>query len=155
FSPWKYLTEPLTRNLLESAGWHAPDGERLPTGNELITTFLEPLAAHPWLAPHLRLGHRVLSVSRRGLDKVKTAGRDRAPFELVVRTPAGATDRIMARAVVDASGTWRDPNPLGAGGIPAVGEVEHTGRIAYGIPDVRGRARNDYAGRRTAVFGSG
>ena len=80
FSPWKYLTEPLTRGLLESAGWQAPDGERLPTGDELVTSFLEPLAAHPQLAPHLRLRHRVISVSRRGIDKVKTAGRDRAPF---------------------------------------------------------------------------
>ena len=155
FSPWKYLVEPLTRGLLESVGWQAPNGELLPTGNELVTTFLEPLAAHPRLAPHIRLGHRVLSVSRRGMDKVKTAGRDRAPFELVVRTPAGTTDRILARAVIDASGTWREPNPLGAGGIPAAGEAEHAGRIMYGIPDVRGRARDDYAGRRTAVFGSG
>ena len=155
FSPWKYLVEPLTRGLLESEGWQAPDGERLPTGHEFVTTFLEPLAAHPHISSHLRLGHRVVSVSRRGMDKVKTAGREKAPFEVVVRTPAGTTDRIMARAVIDASGTWGAPNPLGASGVPAAGEAEHADRIAYGIPDVGGRARDHYAGRRTAVFGSG
>ena len=28
----------------------------------------------------------------------------------------------LARAVIDASGTWRAPNPAGANGIPATGE---------------------------------
>jgi thioredoxin reductase len=155
FSPWKYLVDPLTRDLLEAQGWEAPSAERLPTGGELIEQYLEPLAAHPEVAPHLRFGHRVLAVTRRGMDKVKTAGRETAPFELVVGRGDGSVMRLLARAVIDASGTWRSPNPLGAGGVPAAGETEHGDQIHYGIPDVLGRDRARYAGRRSLVVGSG
>ncbi|RVC39878.1 flavoprotein, partial [Mesorhizobium sp. M4A.F.Ca.ET.090.04.2.1] len=58
-------------------------------------------------------------------------------------------------AVIDASGTWRTPNPLGAGGIAAEGEAEFADRIAYGIPDILGRDRALYGGRATLVAGSG
>ena len=155
FSPWKYVVEPTSRAMLEARGWTMPDGDHLPTGAELLAGWVEPLAALPEIAPHVRLGHRVLAVTRRGYDKVKTAGRDDAPFELVVRTPDGGTTRLLARAVIDASGTWRSPNPLGAGGVAAEGEAAHVGRTLYGIPDVFGRDRARYAGRRTLVVGSG
>ena len=155
FSPWKYLIDPLARRMLEAAGWQEPDGELLPTGGELVEGFIGPLAALPEIAPHVRLGHHVLAVTRRGVDKVKTAGRETAPFELVVREPDGRTERLLARAVIDASGTWRTPNPLGAGGIAAHGETEHADRIRYGIPDVLDRDYARYAGRRTLVVGSG
>jgi hypothetical protein len=35
------------------------------------------------------------------------------------------------------------------------GEVENSERIAYGIPDVLGKSRNDYEGKRTLVIGAG
>ena len=57
--------------------------------------------------------------------------------------------------MVDASGTWATPNALGASGLPAVGEAEFRDRIAYGIPDILGRDRHLYAGRKTLVVGSG
>ncbi|MFL5496685.1 MAG: FAD-dependent oxidoreductase [Gemmatimonadales bacterium] len=155
FSPWKYLIDPAARRMLEATGWRAPDPERLPTGGELVHAMLEPLAALPAIAPHVRLGYRVLAITRRGMDKVKTAGRDSAPFELAVRGPDGRTKRLLARAVIDASGTWQFPNPLGASGVPAAGEPEHAERITYGIPDVLGRDRARYAGRHTLVVGSG
>lgn len=155
FSPWKHLTEPVTRRMLEASGWAAPDGERLPTGGELVERYLEPLAASPAIAPHLRLGRRVVAVTRKGMDKVKTAGRDGASFELAVRTADGEIERHEARAVIDASGTWATPNPLGAGGIRAAGETKLRGRIHYGIPDVFGRDRHLHADHRTLVVGSG
>jgi len=133
FSPWKYLIDPASRRMLDATGWRAPDADRLPTGDELIQLLLEPLAALPAIAPHLRLGHRVLAVTRQGMDKVKTAGRDGAPFELVVQGSGGDISGLPARAVIDASGTWQFPNPLGAGGVPAAGEAEHVSRISYGI----------------------
>jgi hypothetical protein len=155
FSPWKYLTEPVSRGMLEAAGWTLPDPDGLPTGGELVTRLLEPLAALPQVAPHVRLGHRVLSVTRRGFDKTRTAGRDAAPFELIVQRADGGRARLLARAVIDASGTYTSPNPVGAGGLAADGEAEAADRIHYGIPDVLGRDRARYAGRRTLVVGSG
>jgi len=155
FSPWKYLVDPAARGMLQAAGWTEPDGDVLPTGGELVERYLEPLAALPQLAPHLRTGRRVVAVSRRGFDKVKTTGREQAPFELVVRTADGRTERLLARAVIDASGTYQSPNPMGASGLPVEGEAELADRIHYGIPDVLGRDRARYAGRRTLVVGSG
>ena len=78
FSPWRYLVDPTMRAALEATGWTMPDEDALPTGGELVARLLEPLAALPQLAPHLRRGHRVLAVTRRGYDKVKSAGRDEA-----------------------------------------------------------------------------
>ena len=57
--------------------------------------------------------------------------------------------------MIDASGTWTNPNPLGSGGLPAVGERALADRIAYGIPDVLDVVRARYAGRRVLVVGSG
>ena len=69
----------------------------------------------------------------------------RLPFELTVDTSAGQ-ERLLAQAVIDASGTWGQPNPLGAGGVLAVGEQQAQDRIWYGIPDVLGKDRDRYAG---------
>ena len=86
---------------------------------------------------------------------MKDADRADAPFVLRVRCPDGGEDEILARAVIDASGTWRTPNPLGASGVPALGEPSASERITYGIPDVLGTARSRYAGKRVLVVGSG
>jgi hypothetical protein len=57
--------------------------------------------------------------------------------------------------VIDASGTWTQPNPLGTSGLPALGEPDAGDRIAYRLPDIGGRDRERYAGRRTVVVGAG
>jgi hypothetical protein len=62
---------------------------------------------------------------------------------------------LKARAVIDASGTCESPNPLGATGLPALGEAAVSDRIFYGIPDVLAAHRGRYAGRRVLVVGSG
>src|SRR5690606_18510972 len=77
-----------------------------------------------------------------------------APFLVVTRS--GEDEQVVrARAVIDASGTWTRPNPLGASGLPAIGERAAGDRIAYGIPDVLGAARQRYAGKRVLVVGGG
>ncbi|HEX4993345.1 MAG TPA: NAD(P)-binding domain-containing protein [Methylomirabilota bacterium] len=154
FSPWRFNVDPAARSLLAASGWIEPDGDVLPTGAEIVAQYLEPLAKCPEIAPHLRLGTRVVAVARSGHDKMKSAGREQAPFELHVRTAAG-DDRLLARAVIDASGTYGVPNPLGGGGLAAIGEDAARDRIFYGIPDVLGAARARYAGRSVAVVGSG
>lgn len=155
FSPWRYNVDPMAAALLRAAGVTVPNGDDLPTGGELVTQYLAPLADLPAMRPHIRLKTRVVAVARLGFDKVKNAGRDGAPFLIRVVDGAGKTEEILARAVIDASGTYQFPNPLGASGLPAIGEPELADRIAYGIPDVLGADRARYAGRRTMVVGSG
>ncbi len=152
FSPWQYNVDPLAAELLRQTGWVMPAADVHPTGRDLVERYLEPLAVHPAIAPHLRLRHRVVAVARQGCDRLVTFNRSVAPFLVRVETPAGEND-LLARAVIDASGGV--PNPLGASGLPAIGELELQHRIFYGIPDVLGRHRARYAGRRVLVVGSG
>jgi thioredoxin reductase len=154
FSPWAFNIDPAAADLLEADGWTAPPAEQYPTGGEIVERYLEPLAALPAIAGRLVLGARVTAVTRLGIDKLKDAGREQAPFELIV-DHGGIEQRYVARAVIDASGTWTRPNPLGAGGLPAVGERAHRERIAYRIPDVLGTDRDRYAGKRVLVIGTG
>ncbi|WP_245520425.1 MULTISPECIES: NAD(P)-binding protein [unclassified Mesorhizobium] len=154
FTPWRYCVDAAARMLLESHGWQMPEAEAFPTGGEIVDRYVAPLASLPELAPSIETNARVIAVSRWGADKVLSKGREHKPFMLLVETADGRR-RDSARAVIDASGTWQTPNPLGAGGIPAEGEAEFGSRIAYGIPDVLGRQRHIYAGRTTLVVGSG
>jgi hypothetical protein len=155
FSPWEYNIDAAARALLEQTGWTAPDPQALPTGDELVSAYLQPLARHPAIAPHFRCNAAVTAITRLGFDKVTSAGREQAPFVVEWRGVDGAVERVQARAVIDASGTWDWPNPMGIDGVAVPGEVEASNRIAYGIPDVLGRARDLYAGRRVLVVGSG
>jgi len=155
FTPWKYLTDQAAVRLLESHGWSIPNPEGLPTGSELIDRYLQPLADTPEIAAKLKFGWRVLSVARLGIDKVKAGERIGSPFALRVQKSSGEQIDVRAAAVIDASGTWATPNPLGAGGLGALGEAAMEDRIAYGIPDVTGSERHVYQGRDTLVVGAG
>lgn len=155
FSPWWLNIDRAARALLEETGWRAPRDEALPTGGELVRDYLAPLARHPKLAQHLRFGAEVIAITRRGVDKMTDAGRDEAPFVIRYRDAAGHEDEIEARAVIDASGTWFAPNPIGIDGLPVPGEREAADRIAYSIPDVLEGERERYAGARVLVAGSG
>ena len=153
FSPWRYVVDAAARRLLEADGWEMPDEERFPTGHDLVERYLQPLAALPQIAPMLHLDTRVTDVARVGVDELRNGERDEQPFEL--RVENGGIRRIRAAAVIDASGTWSSPNPIGANGLPATGESAAADRVVYGIPDVLGTGRDRYAGRQVAVIGSG
>jgi hypothetical protein len=153
FSPWRFNTDTAARQLLEATGWTAPDLDALPTGGELITGYLAPLAAHPAIAGRLRFGAQVTAIARQGFDKVRTTGRESSPF--LIRLADGS--EILARAVIDASGTWRSPNPLGGNGLPAHGQADAVaaGRVFDGMPDVLGSLRSRFAGKAVVVVGAG
>jgi hypothetical protein len=140
--------------LLESRRWVEPELDHLPTAGELVDRYLAPLSAIPAIASGLHLGHRVICVSRDGFDKAKSKGREAAAFVIRCSTPEGEVEH-RADAVIDASGTWGKPNPLGANGLPAIGEVEAASRISYGMPDILGGERARYAGKRVVVAGAG
>jgi thioredoxin reductase len=157
FSPWSIVTDAAALRLLGATDWQAPDAAALPFGRELVSDYLEPLAALPAIAAALRLNTEVLAVTRDGADKTRSRRRDRSPFVLRVRGADGHIGELAARAVIDASGTWRTPNPIGAGGLPPLGS-ESEGvctLLETAMPDVLGSARERFAGRSIAVVGSG
>lgn len=155
FSPWRYNIDDAAWALLETTGWAAPDPEALPTGSEIVRRYLEPLAAHDDIAPHIVFGAEVRAIGREGVDKVTTSQRDFAPFVLRYRDRLGTERRVRARAVIDASGTWFSPNPMGVDGMAVAGEQDAADRIAYGIPNMLNGAGATYAGSRVLVVGSG
>jgi thioredoxin reductase len=155
FSPWCSDLDAVAARMLQAAGWTRPPAEELPTGQELLDRYLHPLARLPALAPHVRLGQRVTAIARRGMDKLHTPGRDAEPFVVRVQQADGQQTEVQARAVIDASGTWTQPNPLGASGLPALGERAVGDRITGGLPEILGADRDRFAGRRVLVVGAG
>lgn len=156
FSPWEYNIDKASARLLEQTGWNSPDPQHYPTGGELVEGYLEPLATRTPLRERIRTNSRVVGISRVGFDKLKTAGRADAPFEVRYQNGVGGKG-LQVDAVVDASGTWFKPNPAGANGLAARGETAEAvaKRVEYGMPDVLGAARARYAGKRVAVLGAG
>ncbi|NKN39497.1 flavoprotein [Agrobacterium sp. a22-2] len=155
FSPWRYIVDATAGRLLETSGWQAPDPEALPTGAEIVERYLAPLESHPALAPHILFNAGVSAVTRQGLDKMSNAGREEAPFVIRYVDGQGEDRRLLASAVLDASGTWNRPNPAGIDGLPVQGEKAAATRVAYGIPDVLGEVRAAYQDRHVLVIGSG
>ena len=157
FSPWKYNIDQAARTLLESVDWQEPDGDYLPTGAELVGDYLTPLANTPQLRETIHTSTRVIAVSRAGLDRTRTPGRETAAFLVRTQSTDGQIVDHRVRAVIDASGTWETPNPLGQAGLPAIGETtaRDTGLVTSPLPDVLGRDREQFAGRHTLVVGAG
>jgi hypothetical protein len=154
FSPWEYNVDKAAARLLAPTGWNSPDPRVYPAGAELLERYIEPLATKTALKDVIRTSSRVISVGRVGLDKAKTKGRENAPFEIRYQNGKGP-EILRADAVIDASGTWRSPNPAGANGLPAIGEREAQAQISYGMPDVLGKDRARFAGKTVSVLGAG
>jgi thioredoxin reductase len=152
FSHWKELTDAASRRLLEPTGWTVPE-QGYPTGAEWVAGYLEPLAAA--LGGSVQYGARVVGVGRKGRDLSVDSGRSAQPFVVHVRRADGTEERVEARAVIDASGTWRTPNPAGADGLPALGErvAEQAGVLTHAIPGID--EVHHLAGRHIGVVGSG
>lgn len=153
FSSWSELIDPAAEKLLMATDWSTPDPAHYPTGAQWVAGYLQPLA--DVLGDSVRYGAEVTAVAKQSRDRIVSSGRDEAPFTVHVRTTAGAT-HVVARAVIDASGTWTGPNPLGGDGVAAIGEVEAGGHINYRIPDFDQEAqRARYAGKHVVVAGTG
>ena len=137
FSDWSELVDAAARRLLEPTGWAMP-AAGYPTGGEWVSFYLAPLAEA--LGERVRHGARVTGVSR---------ANEAAPFvvELAGQAP------VEARAVVDASGTWSQPNPAGANGSMALAEAEASDVVSYRIPHPADA--DQFAGKHTVVVGSG
>lgn len=155
FSPWEFVTDKAAERLLVASGWSAPGPKTIPFGRDIVADYLVPLAQLPEIAPQLTLRAEVVSVSRRGMDRTRSQGRADRPFQVVVRDASGATIEVDARAVLDASGTWSNPNPILSDGVNRPLPAGFVRALHSPLPDVLGRDRAAFAGRRVAVVGSG
>jgi hypothetical protein len=155
FSPWRFNIDAAAVRLLKESNWESPRPTALPYGGELIDNYVTPLAGMPAIASRLQTGARVIAVTRLGLDKTHVHDRDTTPFLVRVQHADGETRDHIVGSVIDASGTWSTRNPLGTSGLPAIGEDTSADRISSPLPDVMGRDRAAFAGRRVLVVGAG
>lgn len=157
FTPWTMnVSERMARHLAD-AGSKVPDDDSCPTGEELVTTLLEPLARLPEIASNLVLGTRVVSVGREGLlkhEEIGTQARAARPFRILLQRPNDEQAVEYATVVLDCTGNYGTPNATGDGGIPAPGEALLDGLIQRFMPDLN-RDAHDWAGRTTLLVGAG
>jgi hypothetical protein len=157
FTPWSLNVSPRMRRHLAAAGQAAPDGEECPTGAQLAAGLLAPVAALPQVAPRLRLGIRVVGVGREGLlkhEEIASAARAARRFRLLLADGDGREWVEGADVVIDATGTYGQPNALGDGGIPAPGEAALADRIVRQLPDLAADP-GTWAGKTVLVVGAG
>lgn len=154
FSPWRYNIDKAARQLLSQTSWQAPEDDGLPSGAELYNQYFKPLSELPEIKSRIHLESKVISVGRKNMDKMKTWGREELPY--VIQVLKGSdVEQYEAKAIIDASGTWNSPNPIGSGGSYAPGETENREQIFYGIPDILNLHAKRYKNKSVVVVGSG
>ena len=156
FSSWELNRSRWGRRRLRDAGAElAPDGE-YPSGKAYVEKYLLPLAETLSDDVSIYRQTRISGIARRKLLKSEAIGSPRRrdeSFLLNVDGPRGARFD-EADVVVDATGVLGQPNPVGPGGLSAVGESECDDRILRRIPDVDDRDA-DLADRRILLVGDG
>jgi len=153
FSPWQYDIDKAARKLLEETDWESPQNDVLPTGKELVDQYLVPLSTLPVLKEAIRYNSKVISISRKQNDKMKSLNREKQPFEIYVERNHDI-EIVEARSIIDATGTWGNPNPSTSNGVWLNSEKQCENHIEYGIPDITKSVKR-YANKTVAVIGGG
>jgi hypothetical protein len=147
FSPNSLNFSPTGLKILQEMGAPQPDITAFPTGESFIEEYLSPLTRFITLSPLCTLLRctEVLSISRGSLSKGQYIGnsptRINTKFDILVsKTDDGGVENMLCDfdAVIDATGSYGNPNWMGRGGIPAIGEraLRQTEDICYTIPSL-------------------
>ncbi len=160
--PFGRCASPLGRAALkaQNESWVSPADNEVLTGREMVDAYWQPLAQSDLIVDGLYEQSEVVFIGRGGLLKGDLAGdetRGDGLFRLLVdhRPPGGQHREHIATAdiVIDCSGVYGNPLPLGDGGIPAPGERAAAKHIDYGLPDIFGADRARFADRSVLVVG--
>lgn len=157
FSPWSMNRSPWGAQTLREHGHELADADAFPTAREYLDRYLLPLTATPQLAKSLHEGCEVVSVARRQAlkgDLIGDAKRADSPFVLLVEDADGER-YAQADIVIDTTGVYAQPNHLGPGGLPALGERAAEALIERHIPDALGADRPIYEDKTTLLVGGG
>lgn len=157
FTPWELNTSAAGLAALAEVGAPAPDSTGFPTGDAFVAEYLEPLKQYLASRVTFRFQTDVISIGRGRLFKgqhVGDGGRAGVPFRIFVEGPE-QDEFLTCDAVIDCSGVLDQPNFIGIGGLPAIGEAELDERIHRYIPDLDFGDRETFAELRTLVLGSG
>ncbi|MEM7164865.1 MAG: NAD(P)-binding domain-containing protein [Planctomycetota bacterium] len=154
FTSWALNLSDRGREALLAAGQPVPAADKFPTGREVVTSYLQPLADGP-LQDHVFCGTRALAVSRGKMLKGERIGdpaRCDQRFRVVWRR--NHKEGVLETPIlIDATGVYQTPTATGAGGVAAPGERDAAAFITRHIPDVLAVDAN-WSGR-LMVIGSG
>lgn len=151
FSPFSMNTSEAGRALLKKLGRELPDGDAYLNGFEYAAAYLDPIAQQLPVYSHTSVKSIVRSQSNK-LDKIWAPERSDTPFRLLVEHN-GEERHEYADYIFDCSGTFKNPNPLGDGGVPAAGESKARDRISYGLGEASDVS--PLAGSHLLVVGGG
>src|SRR5262245_25189518 len=160
FTPFGMNTSPLGLEVIrkEHPQHRLPGANDLITGHDYRDAYLVPLTVTAKLADVVLARTHVVTVGRTGVLKTEPANdpkRAAAPFRLLLRDDKGAERFAEAEVVLDCTGTYGRHAWIGDGGIPAAGELAAEKQIAYGVDDVLGERKAQYAGKSIVVVGGG
>ncbi|GMI41697.1 hypothetical protein TrCOL_g4530 [Triparma columacea] len=149
FSPWSLNVSPLGLQISSLT----LDMSSYPLGSEYISSYLSPL----WTYLHNKgvtqlTETTVVSLSRSNLLKSTMSNRNTQNFNALLQRNDGSELILNFSRIADCSGTWGNPNNLGLGGMPAIGERGLCGRIVKGIPEDMSKF---IGGKVVMVVGSG
>ncbi|MEQ8837059.1 MAG: hypothetical protein RID07_09685 [Lacipirellulaceae bacterium] len=160
FTPFAMNASPLGVAALQAqdTNYQPPFADECLTGDAFCDRYLDPLATSDLLADGLQLNSQVRSIGRPLHRKVEAVGspeRSEEGFRILLINSEGREEIDSADIVIDCSGTFGNSNPVGQGGVPAIGEKTASKEIEQGLPDIFSSERETYAGKHTHVIGSG
>jgi thioredoxin reductase len=138
--------------------YEPPVDDAFLTGHQWVEQYLVPLAQTDLIADHLRFQTTVVAVGKEELLRPDLPGHDDRgdwSFRVLSRDHLGVERVDLFDGILDCTGTFAQPNWLGHGGIPAIGESQLRSRIEYRLPDISGRDRSRYAGKHILLVGAG
>ena len=154
FHTLKYIYDKALLTFLEKTDWKRPDAEYLPYGSEIVNQYLIPASKLDVFKDAIIYNAEVKSISKTNLSKHSSKNRETTSFS-VKYSKDGKTFNQTFDAVIDATGTWYSPNPIGLDGLPVEGEIANKEFIDYGIPDVLGKDKSKYLNKNVLVVGGG
>lgn len=158
FSPFSMNHSELGKRTLSDSGHILPADDAYLSGDAYFQRYLQPLASSKSLQNVIEENVTVLAISRQEILKNEHIGngqRQNYPFRILARYSDGREQFYYTDIVLDASGSFSQPNWLGEGGIPALGEQGYRKHIEYGLPDISGADAERYRGKTTLVVGAG
>ncbi|PQO28267.1 FAD-dependent oxidoreductase [Blastopirellula marina] len=160
FTPFGMNCTPLGLSALaaQDDDYVPPAEDAVLTGSEFVEQYLLPLAETDLVADGLKLRHEVISISRKSQLKQQNYGqpsRSAEPLVTLVKDAEGHEHLFESEIVLDCSGVQGQPNYLGGGGNPALGELASRPQFEFGVIDPSGADRERYANQQVLVIGSG
>lgn len=144
-------------------GIPVPEADHYPSGGEFIDTYLSHLEIYLRAGGKCTFlfGTEVLQVSKHLLAKsshvMDGTARARKKFAILSLSVSGEESINYCDAVIDASGTYGNPNFAGVGGMPAIGELglRRHHRVVSSVVDLKDITPSGSRKPVIAIIGSG